>query len=226
MDELVKVVKDFIYRDVLYIISGYSVVVSFTYLFFNINILLKSTSTLTQLIFAGFCYIIGYCIQDGLSLTPLVKTSPITDPSSFIKKMYRRLENYSEGEDIDDLWKDLKNFDSRKKMFVLTENASDERMKQYNRTISLKQIGTTGGSSAFICFVLLLSKWLPQYINGEFKWELVQLTFIVLFVSSILLTLGWVKGVHQQHLLLMMDQDRLLPKRKRPLRKMGVLYRE
>lgn len=111
-------------------------------------------------------------------------------------------------------------------MFVLTENASDERMKQYNRTISLKQIGTTGGSSAFICFVLLLSKWLPQYINGEFKWELVQLTFIVLFVSSILLTLGWVKGVHQQHLLLMMDQDRLLPKRKRPLRKMGVLYRE
>lgn len=124
------------------------------------------------------------------------------------------------------MWKDLKNFDSRKKMFVLTENASDERMKQYNRTISLKQIGTTGGSSAFICFVLLLSKWLPQYINGEFKWELVQLTFIVLFVSSILLTLGWVKGVHQQHLLLMMDQDRLLPKRKRPLRKMGVLYRE
>lgn len=62
MNELVKALKNFIVRDIIYILGGASVIISFLYLFGKIDIIRKETPTVIFLFIAGIGYVIGYSI--------------------------------------------------------------------------------------------------------------------------------------------------------------------
>jgi len=53
MNELVKALKNFIVRDIIYIIGGASVILSFLYLFKKIGIITKDTPAAIYLLIAG-----------------------------------------------------------------------------------------------------------------------------------------------------------------------------
>src|SRR4051812_44411544 len=88
MDELAKVVKQFLYRDAAYVVGGSAVIVAFCYLFDRQDLLQLSTAG--YFLLGGIGYGIGYAVQDGLSLTRLVTTTMVHDPRPFVQWLYER----------------------------------------------------------------------------------------------------------------------------------------
>jgi hypothetical protein len=70
MNDLITLLKHFLYRDVAYLVGGSIVMISFLYLFDRFDIV--ELPVAYYLLFAGLAYFVGYAVKDGFSLTPLV----------------------------------------------------------------------------------------------------------------------------------------------------------
>jgi hypothetical protein len=183
VSELIAALRHFITRDLLYVVGGGAVILSFLHLFDRI----PDTSTIPTAIYlltAGFSYGIGYAIQDGLSLTGLITTSSVTEPGWFVRGLYERFTGHS--------WLLEKGFDPESATVTVTAYAPDESMVELRRIISLKHIGTTLGSSGLVCTVLLAAKAVQT--GDAFD---ITLDVAVLLLGAVLSVLGWVKGAQQ-----------------------------
>jgi len=199
MNELVKAIKNFIVRDIIYIIGGTSVIVSFLYLHGQLKMII-STNTQTAVYFfvAGLSYPIGYCIQEIASITRIVTTASYFDPWPILTRVYRRFTH--------EPWKDpYKKLGERENIvnkvkedeLRIQRYASERQMAEIERTISFMQLGTTLGPCGIVSSALILIRAICR--NCCFDMWLFRTTLII---SVFLITMGWLKAlqlIRQKH---------------------------
>lgn len=193
MNELFKALKNFIVRDIIYIIGGSSVILSFLYLSGKMCIITGEKSVFFYLFIAGISYVIGYCIQELFSLMHIVTTASYFDPWRILKKLYHCLTHRG--------WKDIKLTDDEldKANIVIQERAYQDIKADRERIISLMMVGTTIGPCGLISGILLLIKAVDTISNFPFLTTVsnldLKLAIAVILISILLIILGWIKGL-------------------------------
>lgn len=187
MNELVKALKNFIVRDIIYIIGGVSVILSFLYLFNRIDIIVKETHTAIYLFIAGIAYVIGYCLQDTFSLFGIVTTASYFKPCRLQKWLYKRLERK-------DNWKDIPKFDPIEADIKIDYAKDYPDSKAFRERITaLMQIGTTMGPCGIVSGLLLVIK---AFINTKCHFSFnITLAGVVSIISLLLILVGWIKAI-------------------------------
>ena len=183
MNELVKALRVFISRDLLYVIGGSSVLASFLYLFDRLP---SSDQPLPVYLFlGGLGYVTGYAAQDGLGLTGFVTTRNVSKPPGIIQWFYRRFTGYE--------WTEIpKEADLQKGTMALIEDAPERVMAEFQRIITLKHVGTTMGANGLFVAVFLGLRW---WAHDELFDLCVAISTFLLAV--ILIILGWLKSAQQ-----------------------------
>lgn len=64
MDESLKALKDFIFRDILYILGGVSVILSILYAYDKMDVVCKDLSIFIVLYIVGISYVLGFRVVD------------------------------------------------------------------------------------------------------------------------------------------------------------------
>ncbi|MEM1056504.1 MAG: hypothetical protein AAGI52_13355 [Bacteroidota bacterium] len=189
MNELVRSLSQFISRDIFYILGGASVLASGLYALGELDRL--GTSTPEYIFFAGLSYVIGYAVQDGLSLTPLVSTKGLSgsdphNPNRFVRWLYRRFERKP--------WGHIpREFDRPKASRDLRRPGNEGLVIVYERVVTLKQIGTTMGPCFFLAGCFLLGR--AAFVSRDpLDWSASLFAFAF---GSLLLCLGWLKASQQ-----------------------------
>lgn len=186
MDELVKALRYFIARDVLYIVGGGSVCAAVLYTLGRLPH--GDVATWLLVLGAGIAYGAGYAIQEMLSLTPLLTTAPVLTPGRLVRALYGRF-TLSQWTDVDTrLWP------QRWDQF---EKTADERIYgQFQRIIALKHVGSALGSNWLVVAGILGAKW---YWCGRLPEDL-MVGVATFLAASGLLAVAWLKGAEQtQH---------------------------
>jgi hypothetical protein len=184
MDSIIKALQQFLTRDVLYILGGGSVIVS-TSLYWGVTLPSKLESPVALFV-AGIAYVIGYIIQEVVSLTPILTTSHFT-PNKFITFIYKKFTNHS---------LDIKEAVTNNTAFVeLYPNLSERQVQQIERTITLKHVGATMGSNWLVSSIFLI---LLAVDLGTKPMVFIAVT--ALFCSLFLLLMAWVKGAQQMQM--------------------------
>jgi len=200
MNELFKALKNFIVRDIIYIIGGASVILSYLYLFDKISIIEKC-STFGYLYIAGIGYAIGYCIQDIFSVFGLTTTEYYFEVPYHIKQIYEHFARQP--------WKDVPKF-GMNEVIQINEKAHEDNKYELQRIISLMQVGTTMGPCAILSGLLLYCKFPFIFLESPYGFSLTGLKVIlenllfvwalagvVILIGILLILLGWLKAAQQ-----------------------------
>lgn len=147
MDELVKALRHFITRDLVFLVGGGIVVGSFVCAVNNFGLISTDHPTVFLLL-AGISYAIGYAIQDGSGLIGLVRIPPSYRLRWIIKPFYKRIV----GQDWNDVDEKTVNFGEAERK-IITD--SDEGVA-LERIITLKQVGTAIGPCCIVSSMLFL----------------------------------------------------------------------
>ncbi len=179
MNELVKAMRHFIMRDLVYILSGGAVILSALHLFDQSPS--PNDSWVLHGLLAGVGYFIAYAIQDMLCLTHLITTTHVKKPCGFIRLIY---ELY-----MHEKWQEVNiNIDE----IVQTFGDDYETRYEFERLVMFQLIGTAGGSCMLACAALFFVRWV---------WYLEKFDLFVTFVGAILgislIILGWLKGAQR-----------------------------
>ncbi|HCO95357.1 MAG TPA: hypothetical protein DIU00_15645 [Phycisphaerales bacterium] len=197
MNELVKALKNFVVRDIIYIIGGSSVIVSFLYLFNKTDIHGKEIHTAIYILIAGLAYIIGYCIQDTASWIHIVTTASFFKPwrsliwfyERFLHRKWKPIFSDIEGEDRRN--KILERLDQAE--LIIQEKVSLDNKTERERIISLMHMGTTMGPCSFVSGILLLIK---AFVDGNCTFRFnITLAVSVLIISGLMIVLAWIKAL-------------------------------
>ena len=172
----------FVTRDVLYVVGGSSVILSFAYLLDRLPT--SDLFAVWYLLGAGIAYVVGYAIQDGLSFTPIITIRPVIHPNRIVRELYKRLTGTP--------WNDLPPYDPELVTIRVAEKASERAITELRRIISLKHIGTTMGSCWFVSGLVLTARSVTKTASDNVLLAVVTLTF-----AALLLALGWVKGAQE-----------------------------
>jgi hypothetical protein len=188
MGELVKAFKDFIARDLIFIIGGSSVILAFLYLFDCFHPY-DPFPVPYYLIAAGIAYTVGYALQDFSCLIGFVTTARLhtKQPNCFVQCLYSR---FLRGEP----WENTKGLDLDRAADWIKEKP--HQRAEYERIITLMQVGTTMGPCSFVSEVLVLLKSFSG--AGDFNCVL---GILALLFSVILILLGWLKAAQQTQFL-------------------------
>ncbi|SRR6266851_7063836 len=150
MDELAKTLRYYVARDLVFLVSGGSVVVTFLYVFpFAGNP--GNWPTISYALAAGIAYVLGYALQDFFSMLRIVTTAPLRQPWCVMRCVYflferRHWEPLREDQDMNFLYRQLDEWDRA---------SARGEAPAYERLVMLMQIGTSGGPCAFVCAGLL-----------------------------------------------------------------------
>jgi hypothetical protein len=178
---LTKSLRNFIVRDVVYIVGGILVILSFLYVWggidiskktLNINIIPKSANIIFYIIGIGLAYAIGYCLQEIFSLLHVVTTANYFQPWFPLKWLYRCLI----GERWENIFPDIPNGRHRRRDvsqrirqadIVINEKASQDDKTHHEWITSFLMVCTTLGPCALVSGVLLLWKGLPTFLRSS-----------------------------------------------------------
>ncbi|MHC4169625.1 MAG: RING finger protein [Planctomycetota bacterium] len=182
MFELPRNVREFVVRDIIYIIGGGSVIVSFLYCFDRLPN--EGTPVAFYFLGAGIAYVVGCAIQDLFSIIRLVTTGPVERPGGFIRRVYRRFT----GEE----WLELKDFDPgqvRQALRSVLKN-DEVRAARYERAISGMILATTMAPCTFLSGSLILLRTICSPSAFDFA-----VAAAALLLSLGLFVLAWLKAV-------------------------------
>lgn len=185
MNQLIKALKNFIIRDIIYIIGGASVILSFLYLLGKTNIISDPTSKVAYLYIAGISYVVGYCVQDTASWLGIVTTASHFTPCRIQKWFYRRF-THSPWQGIP-----LTRNELNQAELIIQERACADNKAGRERLISLLQVGTTIGPCGLVAGILLLIKTFID-ANRASAFNII-LAGSVLLTSALLIILAWIK---------------------------------
>ena len=178
MDEILKGLRHFIARDLIYVIGGGAVVSAFLYLFNRLPA--SSDSWVLFGLLAGLGYFVAYALQDSLSLTPLITTTYVKNPNRFVRWLYERFTH--------ETWSTI-----TVELDEARERIADEgQLARLERIVTLKQVGTAGGPCIAMCSILFFARW---WLHQESFDLVVAIVGVVL--GSVLICLGWLKGAQQ-----------------------------
>ncbi len=150
ISDLPQSIRDFLRRDLVYIVGGGTVLTSFLYSSNRLPI--DKIPLGFTLLGMGLSYVIGYEIQDLFSISRIVTTAYVPKPNRFLKWVYKRFENKA-WEDLpecsfDDIGHALQSF-----------HDNDRSRAHYERTISHLILGATIGPCMFIAALFIFVKW-------------------------------------------------------------------
>jgi len=219
MNELVKALKNFIVRDIIYIIGGASVILSFLYLFNKLDIIGKEIPTAVYLFLAGIAYVIGYCIQELFSLAHIVTTASYFEPWLILRRLYYSFLHRP----WTDIFPDIPDGEQRREHIFrrldeaelkIQEKACPDNKAERERLISLMLVGTSIGPCSLVSgFLLLYKAYLTLFKtllgnpamflqdSEELRHLILLLVFhfalglVVLLIGGFLIMLGWVKAL-------------------------------
>lgn len=203
MEELIKAARRFINRDLLYIIAGWCVIVSFLYCYDRLPT--GKVPVLHALLLTGISYPIGYVITDFLNLIRIVSTTPLNAPNKVVRWLYEVFDRRK--------WQDVSNCDLHKELRFVREYVSLKHLVQLERVITLKHIGNCIGGACLLIFCLLLAKAFSS--NEAFDTALAVATGLA---AVCLLILGWVQACTQTqfaHFLYVTIAAKKIPRRRR-----------
>jgi len=189
MDEFFKALRHFLFRHLLFLAGGGSVVLSFAYAFGRLPARTDHGSIF--LILAGISYVVGYALQDlCCTLFPCWTTAPKkinqwlkTNPKNWRRRCFRRLYFKYTG----DRWHNIPRFFDFQKA---EELLSDERhIVWLERIVALLLISTIFAPCFLVSSVLLLTKMICR------NWDCFAffLAMAALIMVPILGMLGWIK---------------------------------
>ena len=192
MNELIKSINYFLYRDFFFILSG-SIELLSIYLVFGNEIELEeipfpsifgNISPFIVTIFTlGIAYVIGYMTQEIFNLSPLSSSKPLKKYCKLVRSAYKRITQNEAREEysLDDI--------EEAKMLIYKES-DDSGMSnkiRIERLTSLKQVGTAVGSGLTISgLILFFAPEAPLF-----------LPIIIIFFGLLLILFGWVKLIEQ-----------------------------
>ena len=138
VEALIKAFKDFIGRDLIYIVAGGQVVGAFLYCFESVPA--ATDSWVLFVLLGGVGYFVAYALQDLLSLFRVLPTVPVRKPCGFLRwiyKLYTRQECAVIGKELSP--------DEHRALIAAGLHPELERL------VMLQQIGTTGGPCIVLC---------------------------------------------------------------------------
>ncbi|MBL7146890.1 MAG: hypothetical protein ISS76_21815 [Phycisphaerae bacterium] len=181
MAELPRNVREFLVRDLIYIIGGSSVITSFLYLFDRLPN--ENTPLAFYLLGAGIAYMIGSSLQDLFSILKVVTTGPVEYPNKIIRGIYQRFTG--------EKWTELKEFDPSKVRTALRSilKNNEARAASYERAISGMILSTTMCPCTLVSSLLIFLKWLASC--SSFDLAVALMSF---FLSVGMFTLAWLRA--------------------------------
>ncbi len=139
-------IKDFIYRDIMYVIGGLSIILASQYCF---RIPKFGLDTTTIIYICCLAYIIGYAIQEFFSILGFVTTGQRKPGKTcmFFAKRFSPFEKW------DSIHK-LENVNLGKLRNCVDNHSSEETRKRISRTINLKHVAASGASFLMVSLIL------------------------------------------------------------------------
>ncbi len=190
MDELIGSLRRFIARDVIFIVGGSAVVLSFCYAFDHLWIL--DMPRPLYFVAAGFAYVVGYVVQDLACLSGLVTTAHFFKPGGTLKRIYRVYTRHD--------WTEIAPFDGEAAWLRLERAAAKGEVPEASfvrleRVVALRQVGTTLGPCCLLSSVFLLYRGFKFLDPFD-----MALAVGVLVLGLVLIALAWLKGAQQVEL--------------------------
>lgn len=186
MQDLIKPFARFLTRDVPYLIGGASFLISLSIalqLSPNVN-----QPIVIQIFAAGVAYVVGYCLQELTSLTPLVNTSLRMQPAGLMRQAYKRWSRLS--------WKPNTEIDYPYVYHHLHATLPSEKLSSLERVVMLKHMGTAVGpswlfSGALLLIAAALQDSIPLLVVGALSTLL----------GASLLFIGWMQAMEMMAVL-------------------------
>lgn len=196
MNEFTKDLGIFLSRDVMYIIGGTSFLLSVAFAFgISYTLIISEPVTIYAAIFIfGIAYCLGYMNQELLSLTMIVTTRHIAKANRILCWLYR-LHTNTQWESID-APTDLD-------LIILRKFYKPEELKELDRIISLKHIGSAVGSNWFISSLILIVCAVDR--DSLSIWIM---SLYILFASLLLILFAWIRGMQQTMLINELNKER------------------
>ncbi|MGA2061126.1 MAG: hypothetical protein ABSG67_11640 [Thermoguttaceae bacterium] len=188
MNDLFKTFEKFIFRDLSFLLGGSVVVISGMYIYNRLPT--ANDQAFKYFIWAGISYAIGYCIQELFTLVHLVIMKP-KFPLKWIGRLLYKIYDrdwpkHNNGQDYHDA-----------KWWLYQKDTPQRFQDDYERTESLKQVGTTLGPCFFLSGLILLMK--KYIVSIEFKYVV---SYGLIALGVFLFLLGWLKVTQQsEHLI-------------------------
>lgn len=182
MNELLKALKDFLARDLIFLAGGATVVTSLLYVLRR----LPSADDHVALYFllAGLSYFVGYAVQDSFGILRVVTTRPPRALRWHMPLLYWLYTG--------DRWCDV----NRTVDFATVEqriSQNEWQRVQFERMITLQQVGSVGGPSALVASCILAFRgWAG--VGDPFARTLTVAGFTL---GVILAHLAWLKAAQQ-----------------------------
>ncbi len=180
MGELPRNVREFIVRDLIYVVGGGIVLTSFLYRFDRLPD--QDTPLAFYLLGAGVAYVLGSSLQDLFSILRLVTTAKYPKPNRLVRWMHRRFTAEE--------WKDLPELDSSEIRSAIRKVLKDDLCRtHYERTISGMILAATMGPCTLVSGLLVSWRWLASSSGFDLA---VAVTSLVLSVGLFALT--WLRA--------------------------------
>ena len=171
----------------MYVIGGASFLLSITFaLGFGFDDIERlSKNTVLTIFTLGIAYVSGYINQEVLSLSPMLTTGRIKNPNTLLKFLYRR---FTKSE-----FKEPNDFEYTSERIKLLKFYKEDELKDFERIIALKHIGSAVGSNWLIASIILL---VACFIKKECLIVWIISSYF-LFAAIALILLAWIKGMQQ-----------------------------
>ena len=183
INEIIKSLEQFITRDLTYITGGSTIIISFFYCYdYNYG---NKIQMIFQIYAIAISYILGYVFQELFCFLHITRTNcSLYNPGWLVRKIYKLYVRKDLGK--------IKTFDQLEYEIKILQHSSKDVVGEYQRIITLKQIGTTIGpclviASIFICIRVIRTKSIIDII----------LLLQSLGIGMILISLGWLKLAQQ-----------------------------
>jgi hypothetical protein len=182
LEALVRAFEKFLMRDLVFIVGGAAIIMSFLFVYNHLPT--KEWPTAYYFLCAGIAYGIGYAVQDLLVLLRISRSKAGHRPN-WLGKFLFWLSDREKAENIE-----KHNYDDAKR--DLYKKSLQRVRDDHERTESLKQVGMTLGPCFFLAGVIIWSRsWLIQ-----FEFEQVLAISAIGFGVALWL-LGWLKVTQQ-----------------------------
>ena len=146
MNDLIKELRHFIVRDLVFMIGGGAVISSFLYVCPRFRPQ-PADHFVVFLFLAGLSYVVGYAVQDGTNLLGITRIAPPRQLFCLVRACYERLTGIP--------WEDIGHeVDFGKAERCILPGTPDGI--RLERIISLKQVGTTVGPCSLLSAITIL----------------------------------------------------------------------
>jgi len=178
LEALVRALEKFLMRDLVFIVGGGAIIMSFLFVYNYLPT--EEWPTAYYFLCAGIAYGIGYTVQDLLILLRISRSKASHRPN-WLGKFLFRLFDREKAENIE-----KHNYDNAKQ--YLYKKGLQRFRDDHERTESLKQVGMTLGPCFFLAGLII---WRRSWLI-KFEFEQVLAISAIGFGVALWL-LGWLK---------------------------------